>query len=367
MILTTTASLIPGMTLSKPVYNDLGKVLIGRDIPVTDRMIFRLKQLGISYVYINDGRTEDIIPSSSISEKTRMNAFKTLKKTFDQLHSSELDTSSPIYELIDGNFTPMITNIISDMKFNNDAISLLSDVFSFDDHIYTHSLDVAIYSLAVGMGMGLKERQLIELGLGAILHDIGKVKLPLSILQKKARLTDEEYKLVQKHPEYGFNILRKASNISLLTAHCAYQHHERIDGSGYPRGLKQNDIHFYSKVIAVCDVFDAVTTNRVYRKAMLPHEGLEILFSGAGQQFDLDMVNVFHQSVSIYPNGMMVNLSDGRSGVVVKQNKGMNSRPVIRILQEKDRDINPYEVDLSEELNIVITGCDTKIMDVIAK
>lgn len=368
MILTTTSSLMPGMTLSKPIYNDRGKVLVGRNVPITQRMIVRLQELGVSYVYINDHRTDDIIPNNVISDQTRTKAFMTIKDTFEVLNKSDLNTStSQSYDIINKQFSPVVHNIIKDVKLNNDAISLLSNVFSFDDHIYTHSLDVAIYSLALGIALGYNETQLIEIGLGAILHDIGKIMLPLSILQKKARLSDEEFGIVKKHTEYGFNMLRKAPNISLLTAHCAYQHHERLNGSGYPRGLKANQIHQYSKVIAIADVFDAVTTNRVYRKAMLPHEGLELLFSGAGEQFDVDMIHTFHQTVSIYPNGMSVHLNDGRSGVVFRQNKGLNHRPIVRVLKEAGEQVHPYEVDLSEELHIMIQSCDSNILDAVAK
>src|SRR5690606_17963818 len=138
------------------------------------------------------------------------------------------------------------------------------------------------YSLAIGLKLGYSEAQLEGLGIGAILHDIGKVAIPLEILNKKGKLSEEEYTLVKEHTTNGFEILRKIEELPLLAAHCAYQHHERLDGSGYPRGLKGDDIHPYAKLLAVTDVFDALTTERSYRKAMLPHIALEVIFSGTG-------------------------------------------------------------------------------------
>ena len=134
-----------------------------------------------------------------------------------------------------------------------------------------------------------------------------------------------------------FNYLKNIHTVSLHVAHCAYQHHERLDGSGYPRGLKDNEIHELGKIIAVADVFDAVTSNRVYRSAMLPHEGLEILYAGAGTKFEIPIVEAFRRAVAIYPNGLSVVLNDGRKGVVSGQNIGIGDRPIIRILEEIDQ------------------------------
>jgi putative nucleotidyltransferase with HDIG domain len=237
---------------------------------------------------------------------------------------------------------------------------LLADVYAYDHYIFTHSLNVTMYTLAIGMKLNLPEKDLEILGLGAILHDVGKMKIPEQILLKPDRLSQEEYEEIKKHAEEGFQILRKIPTVSLVVAHCAYQHHERLDGSGYPRGIKDKEIHFFGKIIAVADVFDAVTSNRVYRKALLPHEGLEILYSGSGTLFDQKIIEAFRQAVAVYPSGITVELNDGRKGIVSQQNVGLSDRPIIRILEEKGIEVNcPYELDLKNELDILITACDT--------
>lgn len=187
--------------------------------------------------------------------------------------------------------------------------------------------------------MTINEKNLEILGLGAILHDVGKMLVPLEILRKPGQLTEKEFEQIRKHADYGFHLIKNVHTVSLLVANCAYQHHERLDGSGYPRGIKGDEIHYFGKIIAVADVFDAVTSNRVYRNAMLPHQGLEVLYAGVGRKFDNTIIEAFRRAVAIYPNGLSVELNDGRKGVVSAQNEGIGDCPMIRILEENGEQI----------------------------
>ena len=288
----------------------------------------------------------------------RVEAVQTIESTFAQIHINDKLQNSIVVEKAAVRFTQLIRSIMDDLRSNEELLSLLADVYVYDNYIFSHSLNVALYSLALGMELKLNEKQLETLGMGAILHDVGKMLIPFEILGKAGKLTEEEYELVKKHPEYGFQLLKKIHTVSLHVAHCAYQHHERLDGSGYPRGLKDNEIHDLGKIIAVADVFDAVTSNRVYRSAMLPHEGLEILYAGAGTQFEIPIVEAFRRAVAIYPNGLSVVLNDGRKGVVSSQNIGIGDRPIIRIIEEVDQPLQePYEVDLKSQPQLMIVKC----------
>ena len=149
---------------------------------------------------------------------------------------------------------------------NSELLSILSDVCVHDSYIFTHSVNVALYSIAVGMELKLPRNQLEDIGLGALMHDIGKVSVPQEILMKPGKLTDEEFSIIKIHAEEGFDLLRNSHTVPLLVAHCAFQHHERLDGSGYPRGISEKDIHRYAKIIAVADVFDAVTSSTGLQK-----------------------------------------------------------------------------------------------------
>ncbi|MDG5788913.1 HD-GYP domain-containing protein [Evansella sp. AB-P1] len=347
--------------LGKAIYNENDSILLNQGVSLTKRMIERLKEKGVSFVYIDDKETEGIITDDVIKESTKQESIRTIKENFTNISQSlklgktiDMDKLSPT-------FSNVVNNILSDIHSNKEAVSMLSDVFCYDTYVFQHSLNVTIYSLALGKKYGLSEKQLEELGLGAILHDIGKVAIPIEVLNKEETLTFEEFALIKEHTNIGFDMLRKAHTISLLTAHCAFQHHERLDGSGYPRGIKGDDIHIYAKIIGIADVFDAVTGNRVYRKAKLPNEGLELLYSGAATMFDKEMVEAFSKTVAIYPIGLEVALSDGRMGVVSKQNGDFTSRPVIRILSEEGKQVTPYELNLMEHLSITITSCETAL------
>ncbi|KML35038.1 HD-GYP domain-containing protein [Rossellomorea marisflavi] len=358
MMLISTRSIRSGMVLGSPVYNMRGKMLIHDRVPLTDRMIQRLLELNIQYVYIEDSLSHGIEVKETVSKKVRQETIKSIEKAFSQVKQSGIP-KSVLFEESARQMTGIIGVVLQEVKENNDLLTILTDVFSYDSYIFHHSFNVTLYTLSIGLKLNLPQKQLEQLGVGAILHDIGKMCISEEILMKPGRLTEAEFAEIKLHSERGFEILRGLHSVSILVAHCAYQHHERLDGSGYPRGIKEEDIHPFAKIIAVADVFDAMTSNRVYRDAMLPHQALEILYAGAGTLFDREVIEAFRRSVAIYPNGMIIELNDDRKAIVAEQNQGVTDRPVVRIVEERgERLENPYEIDLSKEFDIIITGFD---------
>ncbi|WP_370621810.1 HD-GYP domain-containing protein [Bacillus sp. JCM 19034] len=286
--------------------------------------------------------------------------MKTIKDEFSTIVDQTTLNKAFKYPKLNKDFSKVIQDILNDLKSNQQALSILSDIVTYDNYIFTHSLNVTVYTLRLAMELNFNEKQLGEIGLGAILHDVGKMMLPLDILNKPDRLTDPEFKIIQSHTNEGFEYLRKQHDIPLLVAHCAFQHHERLDGSGYPRGIMKNEIHEYAKIIAIADVFDAVTSHRVYRKAMLPNEALELLYAGAGTQFDQSLVEAFRRVVALYPEGLSVTLSDGREGIVIKQNKQLTTHPIVRIISEDGKDLlECYDLDLSKQLDVTIVKMES--------
>lgn len=359
MRLVGTKNIKEGATLAKPIFNDCGKVLVNRGVKLEQRVIQRLLDFGVSYVYIEDKHTKDIIVNPTISDQVKMEAMQTIEKSFDAIKKTDSANISMVMEKSTPVFKKLVENVLSELKSHDDLTSIMSDVYLYDNYIFSHSLNVTIYTLALGLELKLPPKQIEILGLGAILHDIGKMTIPLEILMKPGKLTAEEYEIIKNHAEAGFEILRKVQSLPLLVSHCAYQHHERLNGSGYPRGLNEEEIHLFGKIIAVADVFDAITSNRVYHVALLPHEALEILYTGSNRLYDAKIVEAFRRSVVLYPNGLSVKLSNGEQGIVCKQNKGMNERPIIRIVERDGNEIPPYDLDLKEYHSVVITECDT--------
>ncbi|MDP4085631.1 MAG: HD-GYP domain-containing protein [Bacillota bacterium] len=360
MRLVKTATISQGAYLGKAIYNDKGKILLNEGVKLQDDLLKRLTDMGIHYIYIKDKKTEDIEIQEPISTGLRRKAIHSIEQNFLDLQSGNNSSYSVVVEQAAKDFSKIIREILFEIKNNKDLLVLLADVYTYDHYIFIHSLNVTMYTLAIGLKLNLTEKELEILGLGAILHDVGKMKVPEKILLKPDRLTKEEFEEVKKHAEVGYHILRKIPTVSLIVAHCAFQHHERLNGSGYPRGIKESEIHLFGKIIAVADVFDAVTSNRVYRQAMLPHEGLEILYAGSGTLFDTKIIEAFRQAVAVYPTGITVILNDGRKGIVSGQNAGLSGRPIVRILEQNGAEITePYDLDLKSELDVMITACDT--------
>jgi putative nucleotidyltransferase with HDIG domain len=359
MRLVATSTVEDGALLGKAIYNDQGQILLNVGVRLEKKILDRLLEFGIDYLYINDPDTDDLILTNSISDELRVNAIKSIGDSFKQIQLDTKISQSFVIEKSARKFKKLISILLDELQRSKELLNLLSDVFIHDHYIFSHSLNVTLYALAIGIEMKLPPKELELLGLGAILHDVGKMKVPEEILSKPGRLTAEEFQVIKAHAEDGFQLLRNIPTVPLIVAHCAYQHHERLNGSGYPRGLKDDDIHLFGRILGVADVFDAVTSNRVYRPAMLPHEGLEILYSGSGNLFDPKVVDAFRKAVAIYPIGLTVVLSDGRKGVVAAQNPGLSERPIIRVLEENDQRVKPYEINLQSNLSIMIVSCDT--------
>ncbi|MFD1849364.1 HD-GYP domain-containing protein [Oceanobacillus bengalensis] len=357
MKLVGTKSIEPGAILAQSIYNENGIVLIAKGMELTRNIIKRLNNYGITYVYIEDDLSKGIIVDSFISDRVRREALNTVKSIFTDIKNKGINNSTFILDKKGKELQNVIENLMLETKNNEKPLSFLADIYLTDNYVFHHSLNVTIYTLAIGVKLNLPNQKLMELGLGALLHDIGKIFVDQDVLQKPGRLTDEEFEIIKEHAQIGYDFLRKQMDISSVVAHCALEHHERLDGSGYPRSLRGDEIHLYAKIIGIADVFDAVTSNRVYRDAMLPHEGLEILYSGAVNLFDKEMVEAFKKSIVVYPDGISVELSDGRKGIVARQNKHLCDRPVIRIIYDKDRQVDtPYEVDLSNVMNIMVVS-----------
>lgn len=342
-----------GMKLGKKIYNDEGLILLADGVELSDPLIKRLAKLDIGYIYIEDSFTEDVIISGMLQDETRNQALKVIRNQFQQMSGASGITKG-FYHL-DKKFSKLMDNILDDMSLQEDPMIMLLDMHTTDNYLYVHSLNVCLYTLVLAIAHGYSKEELRVIGLGALLHDIGKTQIPIKIVQKPGMLSEEEFRHMQAHTEIGYRILKEEPNIPLLAAHCALQHHERIDGSGYPRGLTGPQIHEYAKWLGVADSYDAMTSNRIYKKAMLPHQAVEALYVGSGTLYEQKQLELFRDRVAIYPLGLTVTLSTGESGVVVKIDPSTPHRPVVRIFKGVEgEEVVPFERDLGKALSIVI-------------
>ncbi|MFC4404851.1 HD-GYP domain-containing protein [Gracilibacillus xinjiangensis] len=358
MRLVSTNLLQEGVELARPIFDDNGRILVQRNIKLSSKMVNRLKSSNITYVYIRDKYTDDILITPPIPDEVRLEAVNKIKTSFQSIKKDDIKKGSHLIDESSKQLNDVVKGLVDNLLAQDEVMHFLSDLLIVDNYVFHHSVNVTIYTLALARQLKFNRKEMQVIGLGALLHDIGKIYIPTEILNKRSKLNDTEFKIMKAHTEYGFELLRKSRSLPLLAAHCAFQHHERLDGSGYPRGLTAEKIHPYAKILGIADVFDAVTSNRVYRAAMLPHKGVEILESGAGLQFDSNLVNLFKNTVSIYPNGVTVHLNNGRTGVVTKQNIQSHERPVVRVLQENNHPVEPYDIDLSKDLHSIIINAD---------
>lgn len=347
--------LTPGMILGKSIYNNDGLILLGEGVRLTDNLIRRLGNLDLSYVFIEDAKTEGIEVPSLISDETRLAAIQSIKTSFKSMEEKPKLKGSFLH--LGKTFNGMMEDMLDEISKVEESMVLLTDINTNDYNLYQHSLNVCLYSMVLGISYGYSREDTRVLGLGALLHDIGKTRLSPKILHKPGRLTDQEFIEMQRHTLLGFEMLKDEPNIPLLSAHCALQHHERLDGSGYPRRLQGHEIHEYAKWIAITDSFDAMTTHRVYRPAMLPHQAVEVMYAGSGTLYEQRFLALFRDRMAIYPPGISVGLSTGESGVVAKINNNVPHRPVVRVLTGPDgTDLAvPYDLDLSKSLDVIIS------------
>ena len=225
----------------------------------------------------------------------------------------------------------------------------LTDIRTNDNELFVHSVNVCIISIIVAIQLGLDPKRIQELAIGALMHDLGKV-LPE---QQEA----EEFQ--GGHTWKGFNYLRKIKDISTLSAHVALTHHEHVDGTGFPRKLKGEDIHFLSKIVAVANHYDNLITATNGSAALLPHEACERIMGLSNIYFDHNVVWKFLRSIAFYPTGSQVKLTTGETGVVVAQHRGLPQRPIVRTFTIDHHtyggdDFEVKEVDLAKETTIFI-------------
>jgi HD-GYP domain-containing protein (c-di-GMP phosphodiesterase class II) len=229
-----------------------------------------------------------------------------------------------------------VVKILDSILGNEDAAVNLLNIKDFDDYTYTHSVNVSTISLLIASKLKLTREEFVEIGVGAMLHDLGKVKIPLEVLNKPDKLDNDEFEIMKKHPIFTYQLLKGNANISDISKYIAAEHHEKFDGTGYPRGLKGNSINFFARIVSIADVYDALTTDRVYRKAMKPYDAMKIIVSGSGTHFDPEMVRVFLKAVSIYPAGSHILLNTGETAVVEKVDSEHILRPDIIVIRDKN-------------------------------
>lgn len=379
----------PGMILAKTIYGDNYEVLLKKGVELTQDYIMRLKAKGYLRIYIDTKETEDIVLKDPVSDKIRLmstkNVLTVYNVTLSALADIEAQTNEAVFKCINTKIkktfqeSHALRQLVNDINtfldeiLNQEVLSGLNSIKTTDNYTFEHSIDSAIISLFIAKKLLLEKKKLKQLAVGGFLHDIGKIFIDEKILNKPEKLTPEEYNHIKLHTSYGYELLKDIETIGTLSAHISYQHHERQDGKGYPRGLvgsnkldmddiayvEQDKLVLHAEIAAVADFYDACISDRPYRPALPADRVYEFVREGAGSQFNRELVDYFLNVIPKYPLGSEIIINNGLykdfTGYVLSLNLQQLSRPKIILLYDnKKNKIKPVEIDLSSNSSLDI-------------
>lgn len=317
------------MILGENLFNKYGNLLIKKGAPLTNELINEIKKnVNDKVIYIEKTHYQQKIIRDDRNPEIIKNNFKRItnliKYSFDNLCINQNSS-----ELIN-NLSIVVKTIKENIKLNIHVLNHLTEIDEVDDYLYRHSVNVGVISHFIGQWIGLSKEDLDKLIMAGLLHDIGKLQIPDEILHKPAKLTNEEFDIVKRHSSFSYTHLKEIgfNDVDILSA--VIHHHEKEDGKGYPMGLKGNEIPLFSKIIAIADIFDAMTSNRVYRKKELPFIVLEMFLDNSFGKLDTKLVMLFVNKFSEYYLGTKVILNTGETAMILKFNEYEMTKPLIR-------------------------------------
>jgi len=304
------ANLKEGQKLARPIYDDAGRILLHKGTIIKNNYIKRLDELGIPFVYVEDELLGPLDAEDLLHDSVRIQSLKMIKYTMERAKLSKD---------IDIRYVSEIVNkIMDDIASSSNLLVSFLDIRSKSLHLFNHCISVAVLAIVTGMALKLDQLKLKSLGMGAILHDIGK-----SLVHG------------EEHTTLGFNLIRQNKEINITCAHVAYQHHERHDGKGYPRGLKGEQIHLFAGITAIANYYDQLVAPEDRKKRIYPYQAIEKVVAESEKMFHPDLIVAFTRNVAPYPVGSLVRINTGSLGVVVGLHSNYPTRPIIKLVTDK--------------------------------
>jgi len=334
-----TRQLKPGMRMDQSVVDRLGRILVARGSILDEYVIDSLLKLGVMNVYIQEGNSdpddEKVVISPAAQKKIeKLHTVDRSKVTLS--NSVRKRVAEGIQYIYNGSgsvnladATNSITNDLLDAIDSNDAIAIdIGELKTSDEYTFKHSVDVATIAMILAKQQGLSRKQIYEIGVAGLLHDIGKTKVPSDILNKPSRLDENEFEVMKQHSVFSYRMVKDKPEFNQEIALGVLQHHEKINGSGYPLGVLDNQISPYAKILSVADIYDALVTERPYKPAFSQRDAVEMIMSMTGE-LDMTAMRSFLESMILYPVGSIVDLSNGEKAKVVKNSPHYILRPTV--------------------------------------
>ncbi|MEA4920766.1 MAG: HD-GYP domain-containing protein [Clostridiaceae bacterium] len=318
-----TCALKSGMVLAADIRGDKGELLLSGGQVLTFKHISRLISGAVDGAYVTDGNEDASQTRGIISRTLRDNTMVAVKTLFDIAGAGSKNGIDQAYFSLES----CLDEIIDEILQNKDVVSNIVDIKTYDDYTYQHSVNVAALAVVVGASLNMSRRGLYRLGMGALLHDIGKIYIPKEILNKQGKLTYEQYELMKEHPKLGYDYLKGRWKVPTESIIAVLTHHERCDGTGYPYGITAEKQTLEGKLVAICDVYDALISERPYRPALPPSEAMEHIIGNSGTMFDEKLIKEFICKIAPYPVNTKVVLSNGLKARVIENYSNGLARP----------------------------------------
>lgn len=344
MLYMPTCLLRVGMKFAVDIKSRDGSIIFSKGATITSSDKTLLNEIDIAGVYIESDFTHDVVLEDCMRLIDRTQSLSIVRHVI----------SSPDTDALERELQQMMHNILQHLSSSELLLNGLYSMRDYDEYTYEHSLRVTVLSILLGNCLGLNEDDLRELGMAAMLHDLGKLVIPVETLNSTEMLSMRQFGYIRKHPIVGYNKVQQLKCYNERIGLAILQHHEHADGSGYPYGLRGDEISLYAKIICCADVYDALTSKRSYRNAWFPSQALDCMNTSMASQFDSKVLDVLNKTIIPYPEGSVVLLSTNELAVVIKSNK---DKPTVRTISNGESRV----VDLSDsDIKIEKLGYEDK-------
>lgn len=333
-----------GEILAKDIIDDEGRVLLSKGIFMQVSYLNKLIGKGISEIIVEDKISEGIVINEIIENDTKIETKKVIKAEVKRIMDSREVSLAEIDRVID--------MLVNDILSNPDDMLNIKSLQEKDEFTFNHSINVTIMSIVLSKRLFNDYNQIKLIGAGCLLHDIGKIAMPIELLRNYVTLKNEDLVNYQKHPLIGYNLLKDNKNISSEGRLIILQHHERLNGSGFPNGLKEEDISLGAQICGICDEFDLRLSNTA-----ITTESVEYILTLPKELFKKELIDELIKNISIYPEGSTVLINERYVGLVIKNNNSLSLRPIVRIFYDfiSKKQFKSKDLDLSTELDYIIT------------
>lgn len=341
-----------GMVVSKTIFSSLGIILLTEGTVLTHRYIDKIIGTGLEYVYINDEVSSGIASDNLITDETKNETKKALQESLKRIKAGYFNTGDHMIKCVE--------EIIKEIMLNPRVMFSLQEIRNKNEYLHMHSINVCVISCLLGKKLNYSDVQLKHLAIGALLHDLGKLNLHFDCTRYREDYVAQELEIYKHHVMEGYEMIQAITNTSLISANVLRMHHENYDGSGFPLGLKGDAINEFAKIVAVANEYDNLLYNHPFGSKLKHYEIIEIIIAKSFTAFDPGVVRMFTKSISPYPLGSGVVLSNGKTAIVSSLNPSFPTRPVVRII-DPDKLKILEEIDLSKTPSLLIA--DEKDVD----